>query len=73
MSALQKAMDHLSEKERDVVRAYMMEKDPKNLNARFKQGVSQEIAANLDISMENLRQTYLRAIKKLKKHLDQNA
>lgn len=73
MSELQKAMDHLGEKERDVVRAYMMEKDPKNHNARFKQGVSQEIAANLNISKENLRQTYHRAIKKLKKHLEQIA
>jgi len=56
----------LSEKQRDIIRAYYAEKDPSNNDARGRDGVTQALADEYGTTQPNIRKIVSRAKKALK-------
>lgn len=55
----------LSEKQQDIVRAYYMEKDVANINARGKEGITEALAHDYETTQQNIRQIVSRAKKSI--------
>lgn len=68
-SAVEEAIAALPERDQDVVRGYLMLKDPTNPAARGKQGHTEQLARELGMTQAGLRQRYSRALKRIREHV----
>lgn len=65
---IEEAIETLSEKDQEIVRAYVNAKDPRRFNARGEQGTTKDLAKNLGMTPSAVRQRFCRAKAKIKEY-----